>query len=200
MPDDGEIAVGLKIALAGRKFCGKDACAKVLEEHFGFSTFSFSDQLKKIAHRHFKWLQEDYPQELKEKKIWVSPYDGKEWSPRDVWVALNVLVEIDPDILVDGVHIQRMRSMMKLEDDSLMKHCIKDLRPHNPRELKYCVDHGFVIIYINNVRDPVSEDNLHETEKGFDAIVNRATAMFQNNKLGEQPFIDFITEMGIEKC
>jgi hypothetical protein len=191
---ENELGVGMKIALAGRKGSGKDVCAKILADHFNFEVFSFSDQLKRIAHQHFPWLHEDYPQELKEKKIWVSPYDGKEWSPRDVWTALNVLVQIDPDILVNGLHMHRMRKMFALCDDTLMRHCIKDLRPHNPDELAYCIAQDFMIIYIENGKDPISEENLHETERDFTKIINASTGIFRNDKTGEQPFIDFMRQ------
>jgi hypothetical protein len=189
----------LRIALAGRKGSGKDNCAKILADHFGFDVFSFSDQLKHIAHQHFPWLHKDYPQELKEKAIWESPYDGREWSPRDIWTAMNVLVEIDPDILVNKLHIERMRSLFALCDDTLMRHCIKDLRPHNPMELSYCEAQQFVIIYINNAKDPIPAEDLHPTEDNFDPIVNKAVAIFENHKKGEQPFIDFLKiEIGLE--
>ena len=187
------IGVGMKIALAGRKGSGKDECARVLQENFGFKVFSFSDQHKRIAHHLFPWLQLDYPQGVKENKIWVSPYDGKEWSPRDIWCALNVIVEIDPDILVRGVHMDRMRELYKLCDDTLMRHVIKDLRPHNPDELSYCVAQDFMIIYIDNVKDPIPEEDLHPTEDNFIAIVNASVGIFTNNKQGDQPFIDFIS-------
>lgn len=200
MVDEQGKTLGLKIALSGRKFSGKDECAKVLKKHFGLETFSFSDQLKAIAHELFPWLQLDYPQDLKEKKIWVSPYDGREWSARDVWVALNVIVEIDPSILVRKCHYTRMRHMMALLDDDKMRHCIKDLRPHNPKELEYCLKHNFVIIYIENCKDPVPEEDLHETEDNFDTIINHASIIFQNYKEGEQPFIDFVKAMGVEPC
>lgn len=189
----------IRIALAGRKGSGKDECAKVLEKHFKFDKFSFSDQLKRIAHELFPWLHEDYDPDIKENVIWVSPYDGREWSPRQIWVALNIIVEIDPDILVNKLHIQRMRSLYALCDDTLMRHCIKDLRPHNPMELAYCKAQGFVIVYINNAKDPIPTENLHPTEDNFDPIINEATAIFENHKEGEEPFIQFlIQELGLE--
>jgi hypothetical protein len=178
----------MRIALSGRKFSGKDECAKVLGQRYNSLIFSFSDQLKKIANEHFPWLELDYPQGTKEETVWVSPYDGKKYSPRDIWVKLNCLVEIDPAILVRKLHQER-------DDYELTNQVIKDLRPHNPCELEYCIRHDFKIIYIENCKDPVSTENLDVTEDDFTDIKKHAVGVFSNYKEGPEPFAEFVHEL-----
>lgn len=87
----------LIIALCGKKGVGKDTLFKSVSD-LGFHRLSFSDQLKDICSDVFPWLALDYPQGEKDRKQFQSK-NGL-MSPRDVWLAMNVITEIDEDVLV----------------------------------------------------------------------------------------------------
>lgn len=180
------------------KGSGKDYCLELLKKEDSNGTptelisFSFSDQLKKICHELFPWLEADYAPSQKEKPIHLSP-DGVWYSPRDIWTAMNIMVEIDPMILVRRVESEYRSSMSSGYLDNADFAIVKDLRPHNPEELAFCLRNDFKIIYIENGKDPIKDvSNLHTTERGYDNIKSFATATFINRKNNDTDFIEFL--------
>ena len=87
----------LIIALCGKKGVGKDTLFKAVAD-LGFQRLSFSDQLKDICSDVFPWLALVYPQGEKDRKQFNSK-NGL-MSPREVWLSMNVITEIDEDVLV----------------------------------------------------------------------------------------------------
>lgn len=180
------------IALSGCKGSGKDYCADILRNQ-GFVVLSFSDQLKIIAANIFDRCRVDVSQAEKKDTIYTSTYGGRieEYTHRDIWCKLNVLVEIDPMILVRPVLGQAM-AMVSVG----RKVCIKDLRPHNQQEHLACIKLGAQIIYIENLADPIPVIGRHETEDeaGYQQIRNsEGTLVYQNFKSGPEDFTDFIS-------
>ena len=91
----------VRVALGGRKYSGKDTFTDILEAEYNFTPFSFSDQLKKVARQMFPFMQLDYPSGEKETKIvHINMDTGQEFTPRDIWQALDVLPDIYPMIYV----------------------------------------------------------------------------------------------------
>ena len=88
------------IALTGRKYSGKDYLAVPLIEA-DFTRVSFSDQLKKIANRLYPWCKLDYPSDQKEIPI-ANHLNVNNLSPRDIWIKMDKLREVDPMVFVRG--------------------------------------------------------------------------------------------------
>jgi len=70
----------------GASGSGKDYLANHLVQHYNFTRFSFSDQLKKLAHSIYPWLNIDYPPIQKEENLNIITRTGEIIShyPRDI--------------------------------------------------------------------------------------------------------------------
>jgi len=111
----------LIIALCGKKGVGKDTLFKSVAD-LGFQRLSFSDQLKEICSDVFPWLALDYPQGEKDRKQFQTK--NELMSPREVWMAMNVVTEIDENVLVS--RLERQLNNMIAHDQRLF--IITDLR------------------------------------------------------------------------
>jgi len=178
------------IALSGCKGSGKDYCADLLREE-GYVILSFSDHLKVIAASLFPACRIDVAPEDKEDVVYKSSYGGvlKSWSHRDIWCALNVLVEINPTILTEPVYEQAVHVI-----GAGRKVCVKDLRPHNHHEYETVRKLAGHIVYVENMQDPISSRGRHETEDadGYERIKANAHYVFENYKNGPQGFNEFM--------
>ena len=156
-------------------------------------SYSFSDQLKKICHELFPWLELDYPPHEKERKQFYNSAIDDFYAPRDIWTKMNLIVEIDPQILVRHVESEYRADQSKgaVQDADFV--VVKDLRPHNPEELAFCLRNKFKIIYIENGKDPIlDQTNLDVTETGYENIQKHASAKFINRKDSDTDFINFL--------
>ena len=92
----------MKIAFMGISGSGKDYLAQHLIDNFNFTRFSFSDQLKKLAHTIYPWLQIDYPPIEKEEALNITVSTGELIlsSPREVWLQLNNLRKVENLIFI----------------------------------------------------------------------------------------------------
>lgn len=148
----------LIIALCGKKGVGKDTLFKAVAD-LGFQRLSFSDQLKDICSDVFPWLALDYPQGEKDRKQFQSK-NGL-MSPREVWMSMNVITEIDEDVLVR--RLERQMNNMIAHDQRLI--IITDLRKEE--EYRWVRKNGIPIIRIHDF-DQRNEDAV---EAFLDTIV-----------------------------
>ena len=143
------------VVLTGRKKAGKDTLASTLFKH-EFIRISFSDQLKRICADLFPWLELDYPQEVKDQKI----FNNETLSPRDIWLSLNVLTEIDRTILVRSLETELNK--WTSQDLGELNFIITDLR--KPEEYEWVQKMGYPIIKIIDgcSREGIVEDSLED--------------------------------------
>jgi len=189
------MAPPIKIALSGMKGSGKDYCLELIKKETSCNviSYSFSDQLKNICHELFPWLDLDYPPQEKEHKQFYNRAIDDFYAPRDIWTMMNVIVDIDPKVLVRRVESEYRSSMSSGYLDNVDFAIVKDLRPHNPEELAFCLKNNFKIIYIENGCNPIKDvSSLHTTEKGYGDIELFATARFVNRKNNDTDFINFL--------
>lgn len=145
------------VVLTGRKFSGKDTMVKSILP-FGFTRLSFSDQLKRICVNLFPWMDFDYPQGDKDRK----QFSNNTLSPRDIWLKMNVVTEIDRNILVSSLVEE-----MELDHRGKKLFVISDLR--KPEEYEWVKMNGYPIIKIVEPnRNVKTEDEL---ENFIDSIV-----------------------------
>ena len=186
----------IKLAFSGMKGSGKDYCLELMKNKKPVELihYSFSDQLKKICHELFPWLDLDYPPQDKERKQFYNRAIDDFYAPRDIWTMMNVMVDIDPKILVRRVEAEYRADQSSGLVQTADFVVIKDLRPHNPEELAFCLANQFKIIYIENGKDPIkqSREDMHTTEVGYDTIKEYATATFMNRKSNDTDFINFL--------
>jgi len=149
----------MKIALSGISGAGKDYLAKALIEEMGFVRVSFSDQLKKIGASIFDWLESDYPPEKKEIPLNITTSQGEliTLSPREIWLKLNFLREIE-----NKLFIRKLEEELKLLVG--VDIVLSDIR--TKEELEWCRRNGFVTIRIIPEGKVIHKE--HEFDKQLD--------------------------------
>lgn len=174
----------VKIALSGRKYSGKDEFANRFSEEYGFYTFSFSDQLKRIGKNIFPFMKFDYPSEEKEELVvYVNPETGVKYTPRMVWQSLDLLPEIYPPIFVEMLDelMGRFFENVRKNDIRKVMVLIKDVR--RPAELEYVKKQGFYLVYIDTDDErSFNEASHHKSEFFQDEIKAKADRVFFNSK------------------
>lgn len=132
-----------KIALMGVSGAGKDFIANHLIKEFDYQRFSFSDQLKRIATMIYPWLEKDYPPLVKEEPLNITLNSGEliTKSPRDIWLHLNALRDIERDIF-----IRMLNEEVTNFKDKRKNMLISDIRSED--EFQWCKNSGFKIIFI----------------------------------------------------
>ena len=150
------------IVLTGKKGAGKDTLASQVFD-MGFARVSFSDQLKMICASLFPWMKNDYPPSEKDTKLFG------DLSPRDIWLKMSVLTEIDRDILVRATRKQ-MDSIP--QDKNII---ITDLR--KPEEYEFVREMGYPIIRIRDDNPNRREDAVEQWVDQFEVYRD-----FFNNK------------------
>lgn len=157
------------IVLTGRKLAGKDTLARGIFP-MGYTRLSFSDQLKHICHQLFPWLALDYAQGDKDLK----QFRNNTLSPRDIWLKMNVVTEIDHNILIRSL----VGQMVEIGSDAEF-FVITDLR--KPGEYEWVKKQGYPIIKIidGTGRADISEDPLEdfidEIEADYEFVNNKTT-------------------------
>ena len=175
----------VRIAFGGRKYSGKDTFTDILEAEYNFTPFSFSDQLKKVARQFFPFMQLDYPSEDKETKIVHTNLDtGQEFTPRDIWQALDILPEIYPMVFVEMLKqefITFVETCRAHQINKAMRVVIKDVR--RPTELRYTKGQGYYLIYVDT-DDERSFNNKaqHKSESFQEEIKAKADSVYFNSK------------------
>jgi dephospho-CoA kinase len=143
-----------KIALMGVSGAGKDYIADYLIENYQFMRFSFSDQLKRLAHHIYPWLESDYPPIVKEKPLDIV-LDTEEHitrSPRDIWLHLNALRDIEQKIFIRMLSEEIKAVQEQSRTANLL---ISDIRSTD--EFRWCQSNGFQVIHIKHEKQIYQE-------------------------------------------
>jgi dephospho-CoA kinase len=179
----------MKIALSGIAGSGKDYFASSLINNYNFVRFSFSDQLKEIGTEIFDWLEKDYPPEIKEKPLNITTSLGEKitLSPREIWLKLNFLREIENKLFIRKLKEQLERT--RIED-----YLISDIR--TKEEFDFIKSQGFTTIFI----EPDKSKLIHP-ENDFDKQIynfkDQFDYMFFNDYTGTSKFENFLKENNI---
>ena len=173
----------MKLALTGKSGAGKDYLVSYLINTYNFKRASFSDQLKRIASYIFDWLEEDYPPELKEKPLNIETPLGEkvQLSPREIWLKMNFLREIE-----DGIFVRKLtEEINNLEKSGINNIVISDIR--TLPEYEWCKENGFTVIRID------VDKTIHK-EHEFDKQIYSFTPdfIFKNDFNGVEEFEKFL--------
>ena len=120
------------IGFGHRSRVGKDTACKYLKENHGFHHFSFAYELKTIAHNIYGYLgvqPPEYYEDNPEARAEIITEIGK--TAVDVWVHMNHLREIHPDIFVQHMFRDITRKGLHVYKDNI---CISDVRQINEVE------------------------------------------------------------------
>jgi hypothetical protein len=174
----------MRLALYGYAGSGKDYLIEKVLIPKGFVRLSFSDQLRKCAKKIFPWIEQDYPPEKKEKPLNIKTSIGEIISktPREIWLSLNSLRQIE-----DGIFIRMLQENFDLLR-GVENIVISDVR--TPNEYDWAIKNGFVIVKIEN-KNPIHKPN--DFDKQQDNF--KADYTFENRMNGTAEFEKFIDEV-----
>lgn len=173
------------IALMGVSGAGKDYIADYLVNNHCFTRFSFSDQLKRLANQIYPWLNLDYPPIVKEEPLNITLESGEKItkSPREIWLHLNSLRDIEKDIFIRML-AEEIRSIREAgRVDNIL---ISDIRSSD--ELEWCKSSNFSVIYIKHKKQIYKE---YEIDSHISKNAHLADYTFINNFNGEAEIKDF---------
>lgn len=161
------------VAFSGRKFHGKDTCAKVLVDTCNFLHMNFADPVKGVCAEAFGIPREAFDNpELKDQKLKVWPYTTRRQPLQDLAQGLR---DKYPDIWVQHM-LRRIREMTR--DARIV---ISDLR--YPNELIMLQDLGAAICFVSRPSlETVSAQDTHESESYFHLMNVAANQVFVNDK------------------
>ena len=169
-----------RICLMGASGSGKDWIVSHLVKKHNYIRLSFSDALKEIASNTFDWLKKDYSPDEKEKPLNVKTSSGEliTLSPREIWLKMNFLRQIE-----DGIFVRKMKEELeKLEYEGIEHFVISDLR--TKPELDFVKENGFSIIKIVNSKN-YHPDNEFDKIQGTPEFVE-AIGKFYYNEIGKE--------------
>ena len=186
----------MKLAFMGISGAGKDYYVTHLVKTYSYTRLSFSDQLKRITKNIFPWIEQDYPPELKEKPLNIETSFGEEitLSPREIWLKMNFLREIEDGIFVrmmkdEVINLSRKFNKLielgEIPDFNPDKIVISDIR--TPPEYKMCKENGFKIIRIDAEKTIHNKHNFDEQIFQFEPDY-----IFKNDFDGVEKFDKFI--------
>jgi hypothetical protein len=180
-----------KIALMGVSGAGKDFIASYLIKEFAYHRFSFSDQLKRLAVKIYPWLENDYPPLVKEEPLNIKLNTGEviTKSPRDIWLHLNALRDIEKDIF-----IRMLQEEVDNFNDGNNHILVSDIRSED--EFRWCKLNGFKIIHIQAYKKIYRS---YEIDSKISEMASLADFIFENNFNGFGEFDVFYKEAVLPK-
>lgn len=176
----------MKIAFMGASGSGKDYLAEYLISNHRYIRLSFSDQLKKLANYIYPWLDIDYPPESKTVPLNKKLSTGEiiNATPRDVWLNLNNLRNIEDRIFIRMLSedISNLCESKTYGNNVI----ITDIR--STAELLWCKENGFTVVYIER-----KANNYEKYEIDKCIIENKLIAdyEFKNDDVGVSKFKSF---------
>ncbi len=175
----------MKLAFTGISGCGKDYLVSHLINHHNYTRVSFSDQLKKLAHKIYPWMKQDYPPFEKEQPLDITLSSGEKISltPRQIWLKLNCLRDIE-----DGLFLRMLEEQLSLLN--VPNIVISDIRPQ--LEWEWCKKNEFTTIYIEPLKKIY---NPNDFDKQVLNYKDQADYVFENDFNGIEKFKRFITDI-----
>ena len=180
-----------KIALMGISGAGKDYIANHLIKEFEYYRFSFSDQLKIIATMIYPWLETDYPPLVKEDSLNITLSTGERItkSPRDIWLHLNSLRDVEKNIF-----IRMLQEEIANFNDKNKNILISDIRSED--EFQWCSSNGFKIIHVKANKKIYKSYSI---DSKISEMASKADFIFENNFNGLNEFDLFYQNTVIPK-
>lgn len=175
----------MKLAFTGISGSGKDFLVSHLIKTQNYTRVSFSDQLKKLAKLIYPWLKQDYPPFEKEQPLNITLPSGEKItkSPREIWLHLNKLRDIE-----DGIFLRMLEEQLSLLN--VPNIVISDIRPQ--LELDWCKKNGFTTIYVEPLKK-IYEPN--DFDKQVLKYKDQADYVFENDFNGITKFKEFIADI-----
>ncbi|WP_038908378.1 hypothetical protein [Dickeya oryzae] len=180
----------MKIAFMGISGSGKDFLANYLISNHEFIRLSFSDQLKKLANYIYPWMKKDYTPDEKMSPLNLTLPTGDLifHSPRDIWLSLDKLREIE-----EKIFIRMLSEELKLLEDSGKSNkniLITDIRSNE--EFAWCKDNQFIIVHIERKNNNYKK---YEIDKYVDENKLKSDYHFDNSTTGLDSFKIFFEKV-----
>lgn len=170
------------IAFCAEKRSGKDYFCQDLVEKYGATRLSFSDEVRRLAHKVFPWFPEVIPDEMKDKPF-IHPNNPNGLTPRDIWLLVGKVRDVEPDYFINSFARNNLSEIHEgLNVDSKL-YIITDLR--TPQEWGWLKDNDIPVIKIvRQNRDGLIPDPFEEFVRNFEEY----TEKFEHNMDGVRGF------------
>lgn len=174
----------------GASGSGKDYLANYLVQNHAFTRFSFSDQLKVLAHTIYPWLDIDYPPIKKEESLNITTSTGETicHSPREIWLHLDNLRKVENLIFIRMLELE-VKQFFKGGTFSENNVIITDIR--SEEEFKWCRNNDFKIMYISPSKQVYKQ---YDIDKHINEKKNEVDFSYTNNFNGTDDFGKFYKE------
>jgi len=176
----------MKIAFMGISGSGKDFLANYLVSNYEFVRLSFSDQLKKLANHIYPWMEKDYSPGNKTLPLNIALPTGDfiKHSPRDIWLSLDKLREIEEKIFIRMLS-EELRFLE--ENEGMNKNIIiTDIRSNE--EFAWCKSNQFTIVHIERENNNYKR---YEIDKYVNENKTKSDYHFNNSMSGIDSFENF---------
>lgn len=169
---------------------GKDFLSDYLTSNENFIRLSFSDQLKKISHQIYPWMELNYNPEEKSKPLNITLQTGEiiTHSPRDIWLNLDHLRNIEEKIFIRMLEDEM--SNLNQSNPTMCNIVITDIRSNS--EFLWCQENNFTIVYINRKNNNYKK---YDIDKYVIENKEKADYHFENNGNGLIEFKSFFEEV-----
>ncbi|MFM2597721.1 adenylate kinase [Vibrio fortis] len=180
----------MRIAFMGVSGSGKDFLSDYLTNNENFTRLSFSDQLKKISHQIYPWMELNYKPEEKSDPLNITLQTGEviTHSPRDIWLNLNHLRNIEEKIFIRMLE-DEMSSLLQ-SNPTMCNIVITDIRSNS--EFLWCQENQFTIVYITRKNNNYKK---YDIDKYVIENKEEADYHFENNGNGLIEFKSFFEEV-----
>ena len=177
----------MKLAMTGISGSGKDYLVDILVKEYSYTRVSFSDQLKKLAVKIYPWVEEDYPAWDKEEPLNLTLSSGEyiSKSPREIWLHLNSLREIE-----DGLFVRMLEEEVSKIKGNIV---ISDIRTEN--EWNWVNTNGYMSVYVNPMEKLYNPNKFDDFSRSLEG---KTTFHFDNYFDGKDKFRKLLGEI-IEK-
>ncbi|MGR5463217.1 adenylate kinase [Photobacterium damselae] len=180
----------MKIAFMGVSGSGKDFLSSYLISNENFTRLSFSDQLKKISHQIYPWMELNYNPEEKTAPLNITLQTGEviTHSPRDIWLNLDHLRNIEEKIFIRMLEDEM--SSLKKNDPTIDNIVITDIR--STSEFLWCQENQFIIVYVTRKNNNYKK---YDIDKYITDNKEKADYHFANDGNGLAEFKSFFEEV-----
>ncbi|CAH1570880.1 Adenylate kinase [Vibrio owensii] len=180
----------MRIAFMGISGSGKDFLSEHLINNENFTRLSFSDQLKKLSNQIYPWMEVNYQPEQKESPLNITLQTGEviTHSPRDIWINLDHLRNIEEKIFIRMLEDEMSR--LNESNPTMDNIVITDIRSNS--EFLWCQENRFTIVYVSRKNNNYKK---YDIDKYVMENREKADYHFENDSNGLIEFKSFFEEV-----
>lgn len=152
------------IAFMGERKSGKDYFCEHLVQNWGATRLSFSDEVRTLSNKAFRWLPTVISAEVKDEPF-IHPNNTFNLTPRQIWLLVARVRDVDPNYFVDSFVKNNAEDIC----EGLMTpklYIITDFR--TPEEWEFLKRNNIPVVKITRQnRDGIEPDDFEQYVRDF---------------------------------